>query len=206
MNMMNTNGPSPLSKPKIRLDFNSPVILGMTGISLILLLLNGFTGGAVNFLLAISYTSWADPLMYIRLFTHVLAHANLAHFTGNFMLILAIGPMVEEKYGQKRLLAMIILTTVFTGLCNVIVFQNVALIGASGIVFMLILLASFVNIKQNHIPLTVILVAALYIGNEIVQGITTNDSISQAAHIVGGLCGAAFGFFLHMGGQSSSRY
>ena len=181
------------------LNFNSPVILGMTCISFALLLLNWLTGGETNRFLAIRYTSWADPLMYLRLFTHVLAHSGLSHFTSNFMMILVIGPIVEEKYGGPRLLIMIVITAVITGLFNVIFFRNVALIGASGIVFMLILLASFVNIRQGRIPLTVLLVAVLYIGNEIVRGITANDNISQMAHIVGGLCGSAFGFALHAG-------
>ena len=184
-------------RPRIRLDFNSPVILGMTCISLLLLFLNWITGGAVNGILAIRYTSWLDPLMHIRLFTHVLAHSGLPHFVGNFMLILAVGPMVEEKYGGLRLLLMLAVTAAVTGLVNVVFFRGVALIGASGIVFMLTLLASFVNIRQGRIPLTVLLVALLYIGNEIVQGVFANDNISQVAHIVGGLCGAAFGFAIH---------
>lgn len=197
---MGVNGKSNKNqKSRLRLDFNSPIILGMTCVSALLLLLNRITGGAVNGFLAIRYTSWMDPLMYLRLFTHVLAHASLAHFTGNFMLILAVGPMVEEKYGGTRLLIMIAVTAVITGLFNVIFFRSVALIGASGIVFMLILLASFVNIKQGHIPLTVLLVAVLYIGNEVAQGIIADDNISQMAHIVGGLCGAVFGFSMHMG-------
>lgn len=184
---------------RFRLDFNSPVILSITCISLLLLFINWISGGAANRFLAIRYTSWADPLMYIRLFTHVLAHSGMAHFTGNFMLILAVGPMVEEKYGGGRLLVMIAITSAVTGLVNVIFFRDVALIGASGVVFMLILLASFVNIRQGRIPLTVLLVAVLYIGNEVVQGVIADDNISQMAHIVGGLCGSVFGFSMHRG-------
>jgi membrane associated rhomboid family serine protease len=169
----------------------------MTLISFILVSLDGFFGGLIGQFLAIRFTAWSDPLMYVRMFTHVLAHQGLTHFVGNYMLILAIGPIVEEKYTTKRLVTMIAVTAFITGILNVIFFRNVMLLGASGIVFMLILLASFVNMKQGHIPLTVILVAILYIGNEIVQGITTYDNVSQAGHIIGGLCGAAFGFFLH---------
>ncbi len=199
MSVTKNDESSKTHKLRIRLDFNSPVILGMTCVSALLLLLNGITGGAVNRFLAVRYTSWADPLMYVRMLTHVLAHSSLAHFAGNFMMILAVGPMVEEKYGGTRLLGMIAVTAVITGLVNVIFFRHVALIGASGIVFMLILLASFVNIKQGYIPLTVLLVAVLYIGNEVVQGLAVRDNISQMGHIVGGLCGAGFGFSIHMG-------
>jgi membrane associated rhomboid family serine protease len=113
------------------------------------------------------------------------------------MMILVIGPFVEERYGKRRLVVMIAVTALITGLCNVVFFKNVVLLGASGIVFMLILLASFVNVKQGQIPVTVILVAVLYIGNEIVKGVTLNDHTSQMGHIIGGLCGATYGFLLH---------
>lgn len=177
-------------------DFNAPVILGMALLSLLLVGLNAITGGFLNSLLAIRYTSWADPMMYVRLFTHVLLHADFTHYLNNYLLILVVGPMTEEKYSSGTLLAMLAATSVVTGLINVIFFKNVMLVGASGLVFMLILLASFTNRKAGKIPITVILVAALYIGNEIIGGIFANDNISQISHIIGGVCGAAFGFVL----------
>jgi hypothetical protein len=72
-------------------------------------------------------------------------------------------------------------------------FFNTALLGASGIVFMLILLASTANLRQGQIPLTFLLVAVLFLGGEVVDAFK-NDHISQMAHLVGGLAGAAFGF------------
>lgn len=182
---------------KFKIDFNAPVILSMTGVSLIILILTLLFGNTILRLFGVYYSSWADPMMYARLFTHVITHADVAHYTGNFMLILAIGPMVEEKYGSSRLLFMMAVTALITGLINVIFFRGVLLVGASGIVFMLILLASFVNIKEGKFPITVILVAVFYIGNEIVTGIRSNDSISQMAHIIGGLCGGGFGLLFN---------
>lgn len=177
-----------------RIDINAPVILGMTLVSFVLLVLNGILAGRLNGVFAAYFTSYLDIWMYARLFTHVLMHQNLAHFTGNFLMILAIGPMVEEKYGSGRLLGMIAITAVVTGLVHVVFSHTSMLLGASGVVFMLILLASFANMREGKIPLTVILVAVLYIGNEVVTGITTRDSISHVSHILGGLCGAVFGF------------
>lgn len=180
-----------------RIDFNAPVILAMTGISLLFLLLNTITGGWINAISAAYYTAWTNPWMYPRLFTHIFAHANLTHYTGNFLMILAVGPMVEEKYGSAHLAAMIGITALITGLIHVAFFPNTAVIGASGIVFMLILLASFTNIQHGKLPLTVLLVGVLYIGNEVITGLTATDNISRISHIVGGLCGAAFGFIHH---------
>lgn len=177
-----------------KLDFNAPVVLWMALISFVLLLLNGILGGALNRFLAAYYTSFLDIGMYFRLFTHVLMHADLAHYTSNFLLILVIGPMVEEKYGSLRLLGMIAVTAVVTGLFHVLFSRGTMLMGASGVVFMLILLASFTNLREGKVPLTVILVALLYIGNEVLTGITERDAVSHVSHILGGLCGAGFGY------------
>lgn len=177
-----------------KLDFNAPVTLGMALVSFALLLLNGILGGALNRVFAAYYTPFLDIGMYFRLFTHVLMHADLSHYTANFLLILVIGPMVEEKYGSLRLLGMIAITAFVTGLFHVLFSRGTMLMGASGIVFMLILLASFTNLREGKLPLTVILVAVLYLGNEVFTGITERSAVSHVSHILGGICGAGFGY------------
>jgi len=142
-------------------------------------------------------TSLLDPMQYVRLFTHVLVHADIGHYVGNFMMILAIGPMVEEKYGSGRLVLITVITAFVTGLVKIIFFPGTVLVGASGIVFMLILMASFTNIRQGRLPITVLLVAVLYIGNEVLLGLFTIDNVSRISHIIGGLCGAVFGVVFH---------
>ena len=179
---------------------NSPVILGLTFVSAIILFGDMLTAGTVNQLLMSRFTSWLDIFMYLRFFTRVLAHADVNHYFGNFMLILVVGPMMEERYGAKRILAMLLITAFTTGLCNAVFFPQYATIGASGLAFMLILLASFVNIKSSGLPLTMLLVGFFYIGNEIVSGLLYNDNISQFSHIIGGLCGAAFGLYFRSEG------
>ena len=112
------------------------------------------------------------------------------------MLILLIGPILEEKYGGKRLLIMILATGLLTGVL-VVLFNRGPLLGASGIAFMLIVLSSISNAKDGSIPLTFILIMVLYIGNEFLnslKGDVISQQTSQFAHIIGGLCGAVFGF------------
>ena len=138
-------------------------------------------------------TSLLNPLMYVRLFTYVLGHANWAHFIGNMSYILILGPMIEEKYGSKNLIKMILITAVIGGILNNILFPNVALCGASGIVFMMIILASATSFEKGQIPLTLILVLIIYLGGEIYDALYASDNISQLAHIAGGVCGAIFG-------------
>ena len=95
------------------------------------------------------------------------------------------------SYGSTRLLIMTLITAVVTGLINILLMGNI-IIGASGIVFMLIILASF-GISNRGIPVTFILIFLLFIGKEIVASFTP-DQISHFGHIMGGLCGAIFGF------------
>ena len=180
-----------------KIRYNAPVVLTFTFLSLLALILNEITYGYTNSLLFSVYrSSWEDPLTYVRLFTHVLGHANWQHFINNFMFILLIGPILEEKYGGKALVGMILLTAFVTGIINMIFFTT-GLLGASGIVFMFILLASFVNTKQRTIPLTFILVAVLYIGNEVLNGLFSRDQVSQLTHIIGGICGSSLGYYLN---------
>jgi membrane associated rhomboid family serine protease len=114
---------------------------------------------------------------------------------GNFSFILLIGPILEEKYGSKMLLSLIFFTALVTGILNAVFFNN-ALLGASGIVFMMILLVSFANVQKGKIPLTFILVALLYLGQEVYQAVSSADNISQFAHIIGGICGGIFGYVI----------
>lgn len=177
-----------------KLHYNSPVILTLAFISLGSLILGYLTKGySTRILFSVYRGSLLDPLFYIRLFGHILGHANWEHYVNNFLLILILGPMLEEKYGSKGMLTMITITALVTGLLNIL-FLNRMLLGASGIVFMFIMLSSFVNFKKGSIPLTFILVSILYIGGEFVQGVSTNDNISQFTHIAGGIFGGIFGF------------
>jgi len=198
-----------MKKRGFAIDMNAPVILWLTIIALGVLLVDQLTPINITMLLGARRTSLIDPLQYTRLVTHVAAHSGVSHYVGNFMMILAIGPMVEEKYGSDRLVLYILITAFITGLINVIFFPGAVVVGASGIVFMLILMASFTNIRQGKLPITVLLVAVLYIGNEIMLGVFRIDNVSQLSHIVGGLCGAVFGVVFHankLKGQKNDRF
>lgn len=143
------------------------------------------------------HSSLLNPLTYIRFITHVFGHAGWEHFIGNATYLLLLGPVLEEKYKSRTLIEIIIITALVTGIINYIFFPNIALCGASGIVFAFIILASFTGFKDGEIPLTFILVATIYIGQQIYDGITVNDNVSQMAHITGGLVGSITGYILN---------
>ena len=184
----------------LRLQYNAPVVLTFSLLSLGALLLGMLTGGGSTRLLFCVYRApLTDPLTYVRMITHVLGHANYTHFIGNIMPLLVIGPPLEEKYGSRRLLGCIALTALISGLVQFLLFPGSALLGASGIVFMMIVLSSFTAARKGEIPVTLILVVIFYLGGEIMDGLFKQDNVSQIAHIVGGLCGLVFGFTVRRG-------
>ncbi len=176
----------------MKIKFNAPVILGFSLICVIVYFVAVLTGGEIMRMFTLGRVNTADPLSLMTLVTHAIGHVSIDHLLGNLTFILLLGPIVEEKYGGPRLLLMMIITALVTGVLNMLFFHT-GLLGASGIVFMLILLVSFANSKSGEIPVTFILIALLFIGKELLHSFR-DDQISQFAHIIGGLCGSVFGF------------
>ncbi len=183
---------------KFKISFNSPVTLGFIFICFIVMVVNYLTVGFSNQLLFMTYR-WplTSPLTYVRFFTHVLGHAGWEHFIGNATYILLLGPMLEEKYGSKKLILVILITAVVTGLFHFILFPEAALCGASGVVFAFILMTSFTGFKDGEIPLTFILVTIVFIGQQVYEGIFLQDDISNLTHILGGIVGSVAGYRLN---------
>jgi len=176
-----------------KLDYNSPVVLTYAIAAALALALNRLTGGWTNaHLFSVYRCSPLDPLACIRLFGHAIGHSGWSHYAGNFMMILLLGPALEEKYGGKRLLLFMLATAAVTGLVHMLV-SPAGLLGASGIVFMMIVLSSCAGLREGRVPITLLLILAIYLGEQVVTGFTVHDHISQLGHIVGGVCGAVFG-------------
>lgn len=130
---------------------------------------------------------------YLRLFTYIFGHVDIHHLTSNMMFILLLGPSLEERYSSGSIALMIFVTALLNGLVNAFFFHTM-LVGASGIVFMMIVLTSFANVKRGEVPLSFFLVASMYVWMEIMRAKLEGD-VSYFAHLLGGICGAIFGFF-----------
>lgn len=187
-----------LKNKKLQLSFNSPVILGFIFASFFVVILDAITkGGSTVAFFSVYRSSPLNPLAYIRIFGHVLGHAGWNHFLGNMMMILVVGPLLEEKYGSANILFIILATALITGIVHITFFPYVRLLGASGVVFAFILLSSITSFGEGKIPLTFILVALLYIGEQIYDGIFINDNISNLTHIIGGIVGSSLGYIMN---------
>ena len=180
-----------------KLQYNSPVILSFFLLSLAALLLGYITGGrSTSLVFSVYRFHWKNLLGYVRLFGHVLGHADWQHFIGNMLLLLVVGPPLEEKYGSRAVLAGILVTALVTGGLQCLLFGRAALLGASGVVFMLIMLSSFAGMREGRIPLTLILVAVLYLGQEILSALFVQDNVANFMHLAGGVLGTGYGFYL----------
>lgn len=199
-------------KKKLKVTYNAPVTLTFAILCVVILLMDNFllgkhlipaiftVPGRIGSEGGFNYTSALD---YFRLFLHVLGHSDWNHLLGNFAYILLLGPLMEERYGSKMVLLMLLVTAFVTGVINVCLIPH-PLLGASGIVFMLIILASITTLDKNVIPLSFIFVVAIYLGRELINA-PKSENISTVAHIAGGLCGSMFGFLVAPKSRRSAK-
>ncbi len=183
--------------PRGWLELSSPVTLSFALLSLLATLLHAVTGGAsTRALFSVYRAPLSDPLFVPRLFLHVLGHADLTHLTANLGLLLVLGPPTEKRWGALPFLLLLLATALVTGLVHIALSPVTLSLGASGVVYMLIILSASAGREGGKVPLTLVLVAFIYLGREIADGMTRRDMISQLAHVTGGLCGVVFGLAL----------
>lgn len=180
----------------LKIQYNAPVTLSFSLICIfIYILCSAFPSLSIHIFSLRPYWDASNPVDYISLFTYTMGHANIEHLTGNMSMFLLIAPMMEEKYGSKNIAIMMAVTALITAILQ-LVFFSTGLIGASGILFMFIILTSFADAKKGSIPLTFILVLVFFLGREVSNAFLSTDNVSQYAHIIGGIFGAIFGFVL----------
>lgn len=109
---------------KFKVSFNSPVVICFTAVCFAALALGWLTKGwTTNAFFSVYHSSLLSPLTYVRLIGHVFGHAGWEHFINNIMLLLIVGPLLEEKYGSSNLLFVILATALVTGIVNYVFFS-----------------------------------------------------------------------------------
>lgn len=143
-----------------------------------------------------SPTRWqltSNPLMsFLKLFTHILGHASWPHLTGNLSQVLLITPFLEEKYKIRWLIIISMINGMTAAIINCISTRDTVVLGASGVVFQMMLLAVFSGryLKPGDIPMTFLLAIGVYILPEVHLFSDPKDGVSHMAHLVGGAVGA----------------
>ena len=186
---------------KIRIKYNAPVSLTIIILSGVVLALNNYVNeylisnwftaeGSINF-------NYTDPFAYLKFLTHVLGHTDINHFVSNAIYLILLGPILEEKYNSKTLLILIITTAIISGAINAL-FLDTYLLGASGVVYLFIVLVSFTNIEKGEFPLSVVIVLGFYLYKELSR--VDSGEISIVTHLVGAVIGLLYGLITVMGG------
>lgn len=184
----------------ITLKYNAPVTLTFALLSLLALALGELTDGWTTQNLFCFYkSSLSDYLTYPRAILHVLGNTSLTTCTGNVIVLLVIGPAAEERFGSAKVLTAVLLTAIAGALIMWFLFPDATLMGASGVLFMMMVLASFASMRGGAIPITLILVLILYLGSEVVQAISGQAGLQELTHIAGGVVGTLLGFAFSRG-------
>ncbi len=179
----------------ITLRYNAPVTLTFALLSLLALALNELTDGWTTQNLFCFYkSSFSDYLTYPRAVLHVLGNTSLTTCTGNIIVMLVVGPAAEERFGSAKVFFAVLLTAIAGALIMWFLFPESTIMGASGVLFCMMLLTSFASMRGGAIPITLILVIILYLGSEILQAVTGTAGLQELTHIAGGVVGLVLGF------------
>ncbi len=198
-----------MAKKKFKLNFqvayDAPVTLTFVLITVVFFLLNTFLlkSGKSDFLqkLLASPTAQAgslpfivkQPLSYLRLLLYIFGadYGNGAAvlFT-NLILIMLLGPAMEERYGSVIIGIMMFVSALFSGVLNAC-FCNSSLAGAVPVVCMMIFLNAFMSFSKKKFPLSFAAVMVLFVVLQIYEGA---GAVRIIICIAGGLCGSLFAF------------
>lgn len=193
-------------------NFISVIILDIN----ILVFLSMLIGGVSIYKpLVIDIVNWGGNIReltieqgeYWRLLTNVFVHAGIIHLLMNAIGFIFVSAFVEHILGKRRFLLFYLFTGLCASLTSVWWHDNIVSAGASGAIFGLygffLALLVLVNKKDREVNSGMITTILLYIGYNLVMGLTGN--IDNAAHIGGLISGFLSGAVLTFLGVPRSR-
>lgn len=141
------------------------------------------------------------PLSYVRLLFYIFG-ADFAGLSTGFssgaaslfftsvIVILLLGPGMEERYGSVIIGIMIFVSALFSGVLNAC-FCETTLVGAAPLVFMMLFLNAFISFskKKIELPSTGVMVTMI-----ILMQLNGAGAVKIIICIAGGLCGSLFAF------------
>ena len=186
---------------KLKVSYDAPVTLSFVIICAVLFLLNCFVikNDVLEKILASPTTQAGtlpfivkQPLSYVRLLVYIFGAGSGAGslLITNLILIMLLGPAMEERYGSVIIGIMIFVSALFAGVLNAC-FCAESLIGAVPVVCMMIFLNAFMSFSKKTFPLSFAAVIVLFVFLEIFSGA---GAVKIIICIAGGLCGSLFAF------------
>ena len=191
-------------KLNIKVAYDAPVTLTFVIVCAIIFLLNmllakgGKTGGLEKIFASPTNQTGvlpfipSVPLSYVRLLFYIFGAAagEASVLFTNLILIMLLGPAMEERYGSAIIGIMIFVSALFSGVLNAC-FCSDCLIGAVPVVCMMIFLNAFMSFSKKKFPLSFAAVMVFFVLLQIFSGAGVVQIIIC---IAGGLCGSLFAF------------
>jgi membrane associated rhomboid family serine protease len=180
------------------------VLIGLAGIHVLLTLLGGADRQAyyeVFDFLALSVEGTLRELRVWQLVTCAFVHGGVMHLLWNCLGILVFGRLIEQRLGAKRFLRFLLGAQLAASLgfllLSSIQHTVVAMVGASGIGFGLIVLCAF---WYPSLPIYIFfllqvqlwIAAVLFVSIEILMLFERGGGIAHSAHLAGALYGLVY--------------
>ena len=149
-----------------RIVVDAPVVLGFAFVCCAVFFVNVVAPGTNVFVACPPFrmASPLNPLTYLRLLTHTVGHTGYDHLKGNMVNLLLVGPASEKEFGSMNLLKIMFYVAVSSAVAHMALGPaNGYQLGASGVVFALILLNSLLSAHSGVVPLTFLLTAGLWV-------------------------------------------
>lgn len=172
----------------------TPVVFGFFIVTSLVYLIGIYTNGVSTNAFFLTYgLDLNNALFYITLFTYPFGHMNFSHFSGNMLMLLLFGIPVEKYYNSKKIFIIILVNILITGVIHAIIYPNAYMMGASGIVYMMILLFVIPNLKKDIFSVFKVIVVTTLVIGEFIQCFFNGLGISNLAHFIGAILGLIFG-------------
>ena len=189
---------SPLASRFLQdLQVDSPLVILYAGMCLFVQLFAGDHYRTTLF--AVGTSLEISPAGIFSLFGHVFGHADFAHLHGNVMLLLLVGPPCEAAFGAVRLSKVMCWVALASSLSHAVLGRAGSMqLGASGVVFAMILLNSLLQQRGGKVALTFVLTAVGWLHREVSEAVVGQSNVAHSAHLVGAAVGAWFGHRMHV--------
>ena len=161
-----------------RIVVDAPVVLGFAFVCCAVFFVNVVAPGTNVFVACPPFrmASPLNPLTYLRLLTHTVGHTGYDHLKGNMVNLLLVGPASEKEFGSMNLLKIMFYVAVSSAVAHMALGPaNGYQLGASGVVFALILLNSLLSAHSGVVPLTFLLTAGLWVSDEVFRFFFAQD-------------------------------
>ena len=148
-----------------------------------------------------------DTNHLLGVFTTVFLHSDLLHLVSNTLPLL--GCMLALFYFYKDIsLRVLFISHIVTGLLIWIIARPAFHIGASGLVYALVLFLLVSGFIRKNKQLSFLALAVLSIQSGLIWGVLPQQNgISWESHLIGGIVGATLAFiYKHKGPQADKPY